>query len=94
MRVNAKLKEIVPGYLERRRADVEAISAALGTGDYASIGVLGHRMKGSGSGYGLNRITEIGDALEGAATAQNSELDRELNRGLADLLESLSIVYD
>jgi len=93
IRVDGRLAAIVPGYLERRRADVGAISVALESGDFESVRTLGHRMKGSGSGYGLDRVSEIGAALEQAAGERNAAIVLERNRELADLLDSLSIVY-
>src|SRR4029450_4650966 len=72
----ARLAELVPGYLENRRRDVEAIAAALALADYETVRILGHNMKGSGAGYGLNRITEIGGSLEQAAGRRGPEGSR------------------
>ena len=67
VRVGSSLAELVPGFLDGRRRDVDAIAAALERSDYDNVRILGHNMKGSGAGYGFNRITEIGASLEQAA---------------------------
>src|SRR5438445_86082 len=61
----------LPAYLERQRAAARGLQKSLEGGDYDSIGVLGHRLKGSGSGYGLDRLSQIGAALEQAANARD-----------------------
>jgi len=51
-------------------------------------------MKGSGAGYGLDRITEIGAAIEHAAKQQESLRVQELVQTLAHFLTRATIVYD
>jgi PAS domain S-box-containing protein len=94
VRIAKRLAEIVPVYLERRRADVASTTEALEKGDYDTIAILGHRMKGSGAGYGLDRITEIGAALEQAASAKNAEAIRHTANELSNLLTEVKIVYE
>jgi CheY-like chemotaxis protein len=85
--VEAWLKPVVGGYLEKRRGDVRKLRAALDRGDYATIRTLGHQMSGTGGGYGFEPITEIGNVLEEAAQAGDAaqmrasieDLDRYLN---------------
>jgi signal transduction histidine kinase/CheY-like chemotaxis protein/HPt (histidine-containing phosphotransfer) domain-containing protein len=85
--VEAWLQPVVNGYLEKRRDDVETLRGALQRGDFPLIRTLGHRMAGSGGGYGFDRITEIGSALEESAHANDAtqiragidELDRYLD---------------
>jgi HPt (histidine-containing phosphotransfer) domain-containing protein len=43
------------------------VTAALERGDFENVRILGHNMKGSGGGYGFDRISEIGASLEEAA---------------------------
>ena len=93
VRVDGRLKEILPGYLERQREAARGLPASLEGGDYESIGVFGHRLKGSGSGYGLDRLSQIGAALEEAALARDDARIREESRRLEDFLARLSIVY-
>jgi PAS domain S-box-containing protein len=72
VRADDRLRRVIPGYLENRRADVQAIREALERFDYARIVRLGHQMSGTGGSYGFPRITEIGAALERAARAEDA----------------------
>ncbi|MGH8056165.1 MAG: Hpt domain-containing protein, partial [Candidatus Entotheonellia bacterium] len=85
--VDAELQELIPGYLDNRLADIHAMQAALVQGDYESIRILGHSMKGSGGGYGFDAITEIGSALEQDAKGRNAEAIRTWVGQLATYLE-------
>ena len=93
LQVEARLQEILPGYLERRRADIRAVRAALDLADFDSIRTLGHQLKGSGGGYGLQRLTEIGAALEHAAEAQDPAAILRCNRELEQFLDLVSVSY-
>ncbi|HEU4682977.1 MAG TPA: Hpt domain-containing protein [Nitrospira sp.] len=91
--IDADLEEIVPGFLDNRRRDVATLQTAMAANDLATIRLLGHRMKGDGGGYGFDRISEIGDALEHAAMrADLLAVARETTR-LADFLARVDVVY-
>jgi CheY-like chemotaxis protein len=92
--VPAKLRDILPGYVERQRAAVRTLFDALDAGDYDAIRTLGHKMKGSGSGYGLDRITWIGAEIEQAAGQRDPQRIREKAEALEDFLRRVTIVYD
>jgi CheY-like chemotaxis protein len=85
--VDASLAELVPGFLDNRRTDLDAIASAVARGDYDNVRILGHNMRGSGTGYGFTRITELGASLEQAAgrreageiVARAAELTRYLD---------------
>ena len=94
VRVDPDLAELVPGFLENRRRDVEAIAAALAHADYEHVRILGHNMKGSGAGYGLHRITEIGASLEQAAGRREPEDIRVRAAELARYLDALHVDYE
>lgn len=92
--VESYLEDLIPRYLENRRADVEAIGKAVEEGDLESARAIGHQMKGSGGGYGFPELTEIGFAIESAAKAGESGTVGELNHRLADYLSRLVIEYE
>jgi PAS domain S-box-containing protein len=73
VRADNRLRAVIPGYLQHRRDDVRAILEALERVDYETIRELGHKMHGSGSGYGFPRITQIGQALEEAARERKAD---------------------
>ena len=90
--VESWLRPVIPAYLEKRRADVANLRAALERSDYATVRTLGHQMAGSGAGYGFAEITEIGGMLEESALAGNAArirdgidaLDRYLSKVVTD----------
>ncbi|MBI5279666.1 MAG: PAS domain S-box protein [Burkholderiales bacterium] len=67
VRMDPLLADLVPEFLQHRREDVLTMRAALEGGDFATVGRLGHGMRGSGGGFGFQAITDIGMALEMAA---------------------------
>jgi signal transduction histidine kinase/CheY-like chemotaxis protein len=87
--VEAWLKPVVGGYLEKRRGDVAKLRAALACGDYGTIRTLGHQMSGTGGGYGFEPITEIGSALEESALASDTA---QIRASIEDLDRYLSAV--
>jgi CheY-like chemotaxis protein len=94
VRVDTRLRDVVPAYLARRRAEIPALMGAAALGKFDEAQTIGHRMKGSGSGYGFHRLTELGAAIERAALAKNGAQLEEESRRLADFLATVSIVYD
>lgn len=91
--VDPDLAEIVPGFLENRRRDVQFLQTALQHNELKTIRVLGHRMKGDGGGYGFDTISAIGEALELAAAQQDRlTIERETSK-LSDFLNRLDVVY-
>jgi signal transduction histidine kinase/DNA-binding response OmpR family regulator len=65
--VDASLSEIIPWYLETRRADLQASFAALAAKDYDRVRSLGHNLRGTGAGYGFPKLSQFGEAIEAAA---------------------------
>ncbi len=92
--IDADLKELIPGYIEKRYTDIETIRSALQNGEYVIIERLGHGMKGSGGGYGFEKITEIGKTIELAAKDRNAEQIISMLEELKNYLDRLQIVYE
>ncbi len=92
--IDPDLQDLIPNYLENRGKDLLVYQQALEKGDFDSIGVLGHSMKGSGGGYGFNDLTSIGRASEKAAKNRDKESVRQSIINLTDFLKNLEVVYD
>lgn len=92
--VDADIKELMPGFLLNRQKDIKSIKEALEHNDYYNIQILGHSMKGSGSGYGLDIISDIGASLEKAAKERNSEDIKNLVNELSEYLGQIKIIYE
>jgi hypothetical protein len=92
--VDSTLEDIVPGYLENRRRDVDVLRHAVERADFGAIRVLGHNMKGSGGGYGFATLTELGAAIEKAALASDPDAVLRHTDDLASYLGRLEINYE
>lgn len=94
VRVDPDLAELVPGFLDNRRRDVARLSEALATGDLETVRLVGHSMKGSGGGYGFTGVTDIGAALERAATDGDLAAARAALESLREYLERVEVRFD
>lgn len=92
--IDQDLEDLIPEYLRNRRDDIKAIEEALNKGDFESIGITGHSMKGSGGGYGFDAISEIGSAIENTAKEKNSvEIKKQIKK-LSSYLDQVKVVYE
>lgn len=94
IKIDTDLAALIPGFLEHRTADVQTILSALQAGDFNRIQTLGHQMKGAGAGYGFDRLTEIGGAIETEALAQRADRLPALAAQLADYLKRLEVIFE
>ncbi|BFU95911.1 MAG: conserved protein of unknown function [Nitrospira sp.] len=91
--VDADLAEIVPIFMRNRRRDVGTLRIAVDENDFKTVRLLGHRMKGDGGGYGFDAISEIGEALEQAATREDRTVIAKQTDRLEDYLNRVQVVY-
>jgi len=91
--IDADLSELVPGFLDRKRADARAILSALDQGDTETVARLAHKMKGEGGSYGFDAITDLGRGLEQAAKEGDLDTAGQLGSELTQFLERVEIVY-
>src|SRR5687767_15018435 len=80
------LAEMIPGYLDARRADVARVAQALSQGDFGAIEIVGHKMLGTGASYGFEALSDIGGALESAAIAADPKAVQQSLDRLSDYL--------
>lgn len=92
--VDEDLRELVPGYLENRRKDIAEIIAALNRNDFETIRSLGHKMKGSGGGYGFDEISEIGRIFEEAAKKADVGQIRDQANRLQNYIDNVEIIFE
>jgi HPt (histidine-containing phosphotransfer) domain-containing protein len=67
---------------------------ALDRGDFETVQSLGHDMKGAGSSWGFDAITDIGAALEQAAGSVDSDASRKWVGELSGYLDRVEVVSD
>ncbi|MFZ3014783.1 MAG: Hpt domain-containing protein [Nitrospira sp.] len=91
--ISRDLEDIVPIFLDNRRKDVQTLRSALSKQDLRTVQTLGHRMKGDGGGFGFDRITEIGAAMERAAQLKDHSTIEQHIVQLEDFLKRVTVVY-
>ncbi len=91
--VDIDLEELIPDFMENRKNDVTLIYQHLQNGEIDEIMRLGHSMKGSGGGYGFDKITEIGAEMEDAAKVGNLDKISKANAQLNNYLQKVKIVW-
>src|SRR5688500_10553182 len=64
---------LLPKLIARCAADLEAMRAALATGDLGVVHELGHRMAGACGSFGRDDLAEVGRDLQRAAAAGDAE---------------------
>ena len=85
---------LVSQYLESCRGDLAQLKAALAVGNYETARRLGHQMKGTGKPYGYPELTQIGRAIEWAASKRAApELKSRIQR-LEACLNSIELASE
>lgn len=91
VRVEEEIAELIPEFLENRHADTRALAAALASGDFETIRLTGHNLKGNGSAYGFDRLTELGAQFERAALSRDTDTLRSALDDYRDFLVRVEI---
>ncbi len=94
VKVDPEIADLIPGFLNNRKEDVNNLESYLEQGDYEQIERLGHSMKGSGAGYGFDGISEIGKSIEIAGKEKDIEGIKEGIVNLKDYLDRVEIVNE
>ena len=82
-----ELKELVPAYLHRREGDVWSLRSFVGAKDFKSIKMLAHKLKGNGSSFGFDKISELGGLM---MQASDSKDENEISRLIVELQNQIN----
>src|SRR5258707_9470117 len=96
LRLSAKSKSAIwiPAYLRNCKQNVITMLDALDRGDFETVEILGHGMRGAGGSYGFQAITDIGAALEQAAESADNDASRKWVGELSRYLDHVEIISD
>jgi PAS domain S-box-containing protein len=94
VRANPKIADLMPVFLRNCRQNVVAMLDALDRGDFETVEILGHGMRGAGGSYGFQAITEIGAALEQVAESADTDASRKWVGELSGYLDRVEIISD
>ena len=84
-------RQLMARYLERRDTDIGNLRVALDDEDFDTIRVTGHNLFGSGSAYGLDEISRLGESIEKAAEQRDADALGNLISDLQAYLVGLKI---
>ena len=73
LNIDPDIEDLIPGYINNRKKDIKKINQALDEKNFELIERLGHSMKGSGGGYGLDKISKIGKIIEYAGKNKDTK---------------------
>ena len=93
IKVDEDLKELFPVYIRSKREELARIPALLKAGDLDAVRIIGHKMRGSGGGYGLDFLTELGGRMESSAEAGDKAALTTQTAELKNFLDSLEIEF-
>ena len=94
VRANPKIADLIPVFLQNCRQNVVAMLDALDRGDFETVEILGHGMRGAGGSYGFQAITDIGAALEQVAESADTDASRKWVGELSRYLDRVEIISD
>ena len=93
VRVDAELADLIPEYLESRRKEIPLLRDALSHNDFDTVAGIAHMFKGSGGGYGFDRLSELGRDIERASHAQDAPSTQKNIADLEHYLNHIEVVY-
>ncbi|MFY7997676.1 MAG: Hpt domain-containing protein [Candidatus Kapaibacteriota bacterium] len=93
VQISTDLEPLIPRYLINRQADIQRLQEAVTHQNIDEIRSLGHTLKGSGTSFGLDAVSEFGRSLEIAAKAANMPEAQRLIDEFTLFLERLEVVY-
>ncbi len=69
--VDEDILDLIPGFIDNRRRDIKLVLEHLSVLRFQLIQRIGHQWKGSGQGFGMTRITDLGQELEVVAKTRD-----------------------
>lgn len=92
--VDSEFKALIPIFLASRQDDIAALRAALAENDYEKLRKIGHALRGVGSSYGFDFISEIGSNIKRAALDEDDNYIDNMIRTMEETLTDLEIIYE
>ena len=87
------LEPIMGRYMEIRRTELEELLLSIATEDRDTVLILGHRLKGSGTSYGMEGLTKLGESIEEAARAGDFTTASAMAGLVREYLDAVNIIY-
>lgn len=91
--VDAEIKSLVPRYIQNRKDDMSAMVELAEKGDFGAIQFLADILIGSGTIFGFDFISAVGQSIQKAATDGNSQTIIEMSQALIGYLDRIEVEY-
>jgi len=91
--IDPDLEDLVPGYLDKRRKDIEQFTKFLEVKNFEELKSMGHKVKGSGGGYGFIGLSTIGAEIENAAKARDESALKKCLQQYETYVRNVKVVY-
>jgi HPt (histidine-containing phosphotransfer) domain-containing protein len=91
--IERELATVIPCFFERRLQDCEDIRNLLNEGRINSIPPIAHQIKGAGGSFGFDEVSTIGESLEIAALAADTDGIRSAVEKLRNYLACVKVDY-
>ncbi|MFP4498639.1 MAG: response regulator [Vulcanimicrobiota bacterium] len=89
-RIDPDIVELLPHYIENVKETIRGMKKSLASQNYGSLRRKAHNLKGTGSSFGLNKISLLGEKLEIAVDRNDIEEARNLVKNLEEYYIGLS----
>ncbi len=91
--IDNTLEDLIPDFLKSIEGYIETLDGSIPVDDYEQMRQTGHSLRGSGSGYGFNFISEVGKNIEQFAIDKNIEGISKWTEKLRKYMGSIKIKY-
>ena len=91
--VDSILEDIVPDYLEHRRAEIPTIQGALEQNDYLALRGIGHEIEGTSGAFGFKDLAALGQALRLAAREEDNSEVQKVTEQIETYLARVKVTY-
>ena len=92
-RIEADLAPLMERFFNNSKKDVEAMRRALSDGDMETLRRMGHTAKGTGYGYGMRGLGDLGLSLEAAAQGCDAAGCEDVIERMARYLDTVVVEF-
>jgi HPt (histidine-containing phosphotransfer) domain-containing protein len=92
--VKKELAALIPRFLDNRKLDISSMKTALESNELGAIKSIGHKLKGSGGGYGFDALSALGANIEMAANDGDVEMLRTLLAEYEDYMRRVEVRWE
>ena len=91
--VDADLEDLIPDFLETKRAELDKLRNRLDNGDFEGVRQLGHKLKGTFNMYGFTFLSDACRTIESVAGQSDADMIAGQLDAIADFMNRMTITY-